>query len=153
VFEKNRQIVNYAYSTVKSYGKSQLPCTKKHSSDIKNAMWLFKIAYDRHGARIRRGDSWSNVQTRYDEQYQLGALRVFSVIASNNSYIPTNIYLSMHNLLAGQLFNTFAVSINSYGVERAVNRLFGIKGTAWKKPSRVGKFKKKVCTDASKIEK
>jgi hypothetical protein len=79
-------------------------------------------------------------------------VRQLSVIASNRSYIPNNIYFKLNDFAAGNSFEVFAVSIQSYGLEKIVNRLFGRKGVVWKKPSFFDIFKKRVSRDAASIE-
>lgn len=79
-------------------------------------------------------------------------MRQFSVIASNRSYIPNNIYFKLNDFIAGNSFETFAVSIQSYGLEKIVNRFFGRKGVVWRKPSIFDIFKKRVSRDAASIE-
>ena len=88
----------------------------------------------------------------FAEQFGIGGIQHFSLIASNRSYVPNSVYIGFSDFIAGNSFDTFSLSIQSYGLEKVINRFFGQKGSVWSKPSVWDIFKKRVVRDANPID-
>ena len=86
------------------------------------------------------------------EQFGIGGIRQFSLIASNRSYIPNSIFFSFSDFIATNSFDVFAVSIQSYGIEKLFNRFVGKKGVIWGKNSFLDIFRKRIARDIPSIE-
>ncbi|CAG2163742.1 unnamed protein product, partial [Oppiella nova] len=150
--EDNRQVVNMAYTTIKWLSESEHPCHKPFVKDLQSVLWLYKIAFDRQGGRVRKGDSRAYMRSLFDEQFGIGGIQHFSLIASNRSYVPNSVYIGFSDFIAGHSFDTFSLSIQSYGLEKVINRFFGQKGSVWSKASVLDIFKKRVVRDANPID-
>ncbi|CAG2110598.1 unnamed protein product [Medioppia subpectinata] len=136
LIEDNRQIVNMAYTSIKWLSESEHPCHKPFVKDLQSVLWLYKIAFDRQGGR----------------QYGIGGIQHLSIIASNRSYVPNSVYITFSDFIAGQSFETFSLTIQSYGLEKLIDRFFGKKGVVWGKNSVFDVFKKRTVRDTNPVD-
>jgi hypothetical protein len=85
--ETNKQIVSMAYTSIKQLSESDYPCFKPllvlnsiiksimsekyfpfndSVKDLQSILWIFKIAFDKHGGRVNSGDSRNYIRTFFD---------------------------------------------------------------------------------------
>lgn len=86
------------------------------------------------------------------DDYNFGAMRQISMVANNRSYIPSSIYLAAFDSFGPRAFEKFSIQIQSYGLEKVINKLFGHKGAYWRKTSIFDFFKKRTARDAASVD-
>lgn len=126
--EPSRQLVLYIHSLMESLANTKpFPCGCSNGRHASIVLGTIKKALARHSA-ASMSDSQASFSSSWNADFGYGATSMMSVIFSNESMAPTNIYYSSSEIMAGQKFTPTSVSLQAHGLDKLIKRVAGING-------------------------
>lgn len=125
--EPNRQLVTYMYSLITSSAKSEVPCYKSWSKIAEHAVPIVKKAM-KHHSYLTATDSMARLSSSWLKDYDYGTASLMSMIVSNESFAPTNIYYASTEFMSGLKIVPMTISVQAHGLDKLIKRVIGING-------------------------
>jgi hypothetical protein len=126
--EPSRQVVIYIHSLMSSMAQANpFPCGHAEGRHARLVLDTIKKALARHSPASFT-DSHASFSSAWNEQFNYGTTSMMSMIFSNESFTPSNIYYSSSEIMSGLKLTPMSVSVQTHGLDKLVKRVIGING-------------------------
>uniref|UniRef100_A0A6G1S5R7 Vitellogenin-6 n=1 Tax=Aceria tosichella TaxID=561515 RepID=A0A6G1S5R7_9ACAR len=156
--EPSRQVVIYIHSLMQSLANANpFPCGHSEGRHARLVLGTIKKALARHSA-ASLSDSHASFTSTWNEEFNYGTASLMSVIFSNESMAPSNVFYSSSEIMSGLKLTPMSVSIQAHGLDKLIKRVAGINGLLAEKESFMDVFslkrrsKRQVSADLIKQE-
>lgn len=158
MLEPSRQLALYVYSMIKSMSEiDSFPCAANNEKNAKLVLPTVRKALKNHGyASI--SDSQMSMSSSWQPDFGYGTASLMSVIFSNESMAPSNLFYHSSEIMSGLKLNAMSISVQAHGLDKLIKRVTGIQGLLADKESFMDVFslkrrsKRQASTDLIKQE-
>lgn len=156
--EPSRQLVLYIHSMIKSLSEVKTcPCSHGSEKTARLVLPTIKKALKNH-SYATMFDSQASFSNTWNPDFGYGTTTIKSIIFSNESMAPSNIFFSEKEIMSGLKLSPMTVSVQAHGLEKLIKRVVGINGLLSDKESFMDVFslkrrsKRQVSADLIKQE-
>ncbi|KAK8788260.1 hypothetical protein V5799_021965, partial [Amblyomma americanum] len=125
------QLAYFVSSTLRGVLESKFPCSRAMAEKLRYVLPLWDNV-SRLNKPVDITKSATYITSGYSHQYDAGSQTIVSIIRSEDSFLPHNIYASSQVYGAGNVYEVFALTFEQWGLDRLVNALVGPRpGSTW----------------------
>lgn len=126
--EPSRQLILYIHSMIKSLSEiNSYPCSHGGEKMARLVLPTIKKALKNH-SYATMSDSYASFSNNWNPDFGYGSATMTSVIFSNESMAPSNIYYSTHEIMSGLKLSPMTISIQAHGLDKLIKRVIGVNG-------------------------
>lgn len=126
--EPSRQLVIYVHSLMQSMASlDSFPCGHANQRHARLVLGTIKKALGRH-APASMTDSHASLTSTWQPEFGYGTTNLMSIIFSNESMAPSNVFYSSSEIMSGLKLTPMSVSIQAHGLDKLIKRVIGING-------------------------